>query len=193
LLSSIKRSDKIRTIAASGTLTKKAARQLTCSISQPPITGPIAVVIALNPDHVPIALLQALAFAVDVVGAEDDVLKPKAFPCDPEISLDRHLGNAIGIDRLKGSVFSRRLSRSSVDRRARGVHETLDIVIDAGVDEIGASDDVDFVVVPANMVAQAFRREPGEMKHVDEMVLGKKTFNAIPIENRPLNETGSSV
>ena len=34
---------------------KNAARQLACSTSQPPATGPIAVVIALNPDHVPIA------------------------------------------------------------------------------------------------------------------------------------------
>jgi hypothetical protein len=48
-------SDSAITSAASGTLIKNAARQLTCSISQPPITGPIAVVMALNPDQVPIA------------------------------------------------------------------------------------------------------------------------------------------
>ena len=35
---------------------KKAQRHDACSISHPPITGPIAVVIALKPDHVPIAL-----------------------------------------------------------------------------------------------------------------------------------------
>ena len=40
---------------ASGTLMKNTARQLTCSINHPPPTGPSAVVIALNPDHVPIA------------------------------------------------------------------------------------------------------------------------------------------
>ena len=34
---------------------KKTARHERCSISQPPITGPIAVVIALNPDQVPMA------------------------------------------------------------------------------------------------------------------------------------------
>jgi hypothetical protein len=39
-------SDSAITISAIGTLTKNAARQLTCSISQPPVTGPIAVVIA---------------------------------------------------------------------------------------------------------------------------------------------------
>jgi len=38
-----------------GTFRKNTARQLTCSISQPPMTGPIADVIALNPDQVPIA------------------------------------------------------------------------------------------------------------------------------------------
>src|SRR5258707_2193615 len=54
-LSVMKRIDRTSTIAASGTLRKKTARQLTCSISQPPRTGPMAVVIALNPDHVPIA------------------------------------------------------------------------------------------------------------------------------------------
>ena len=49
------RSDRTTTAAARGTLMKNAERQLTCSISQPPMTGPIAVVIALNPDQVPIA------------------------------------------------------------------------------------------------------------------------------------------
>ena len=38
---------------------KNTARQLTCSISQPPRTGPIADVIALKPDHVPIACPRA--------------------------------------------------------------------------------------------------------------------------------------
>ena len=49
------RSDSTSTMMASGTFRKNTARQLTCSISQPPVTGPIAVVIALNPDQVPIA------------------------------------------------------------------------------------------------------------------------------------------
>lgn len=34
---------------------KKIARQEMCSMSQPPRTGPSAVVIAVNPDHVPMA------------------------------------------------------------------------------------------------------------------------------------------
>ena len=42
-------------MTASGTFRKNTARQLTCSTSHPPLTGPIAVVIALNPDQVPIA------------------------------------------------------------------------------------------------------------------------------------------
>ena len=49
------RSDSTSTTTASGTFRKNTARQLTCSTSQPPLTGPIAVVIALKPDHVPIA------------------------------------------------------------------------------------------------------------------------------------------
>src|SRR5262249_18870636 len=34
---------------------KNAARHVACSISHPPITGPIAAVIEVNADHVPIA------------------------------------------------------------------------------------------------------------------------------------------
>ena len=49
------RSESTSTIRASGTFRKNTARQLTCSISQPPVTGPMAAVIALNPDHSPIA------------------------------------------------------------------------------------------------------------------------------------------
>ena len=40
---------------ASGRFRKKTARQETCSINHPPMTGPIAVVIAVEPDQVPIA------------------------------------------------------------------------------------------------------------------------------------------
>ena len=43
------------TIAANGRLMKKTARHDTCSINHPPRTGPIAAVIAVKPDHVPIA------------------------------------------------------------------------------------------------------------------------------------------
>ena len=49
------RKETSTTTIASGTLKKKAERQLRFSISQPPSTGPTAVVIALKPDHVPIA------------------------------------------------------------------------------------------------------------------------------------------
>ena len=41
------------TAAASGKLMKNAQRQEACSLSQPPRTGPTAVVIAVKPDHVP--------------------------------------------------------------------------------------------------------------------------------------------
>jgi hypothetical protein len=43
-------------MSASGTLMKNTARHDTFSINHPPSTGPIAAVIAVNPDHVPIAL-----------------------------------------------------------------------------------------------------------------------------------------
>src|SRR5579862_1891405 len=43
------------TAAASGTLMKKTQCHEACSTSHPPITGPIAAVIDVNPDHVPIA------------------------------------------------------------------------------------------------------------------------------------------
>src|SRR5579864_1941155 len=43
------------TDAAIGRLMKNAQRQEACSTSQPPRTGPTAVVIAVKPDHVPMA------------------------------------------------------------------------------------------------------------------------------------------
>src|SRR5262249_48548765 len=43
------------TAVARGKLIKNAQRQEACSTSQPPKTGPIAVVIAVNADQVPIA------------------------------------------------------------------------------------------------------------------------------------------
>ena len=43
------------TAMASGTLSRKAARQLMRSMSHPPTTGPMAAVIALKPDQMPIA------------------------------------------------------------------------------------------------------------------------------------------
>ena len=43
------------TAKASGRFRKKTQRQVEYSISQPPMTGPMAAVIAENPDHVPIA------------------------------------------------------------------------------------------------------------------------------------------
>src|SRR3974390_3026391 len=43
------------TTAASGTLRKNAHLHDKCSISHPPRTGPMAVVIAVDPDHVPMA------------------------------------------------------------------------------------------------------------------------------------------
>jgi hypothetical protein len=54
-LSCMNRNDNASTTSASGTFRKNTARQLACSTSQPPLTGPMAVVIALNPDHVPMA------------------------------------------------------------------------------------------------------------------------------------------
>src|SRR6266550_6933394 len=54
-LSGIRHSEMAITAAASGRLTKNAHRQEACSTNQPPRTGPIAVVIAVNPDQVPMA------------------------------------------------------------------------------------------------------------------------------------------
>jgi hypothetical protein len=55
LLSGIRHSEMTITATAIGTLMKNARRQEPCSTNQPPSTGPIALVIAVKPDHVPIA------------------------------------------------------------------------------------------------------------------------------------------
>src|SRR5258708_14821827 len=54
-LSGIRRREMAITATASGRLIKNTQRQEACPSSQPPSTGPIAVVMAVNPDHVPIA------------------------------------------------------------------------------------------------------------------------------------------
>ena len=54
-LSGIRQSEMVITANASGRLMKNIDRQETCSTSQPPRTGPMAVVIVVKPDQVPIA------------------------------------------------------------------------------------------------------------------------------------------
>ena len=56
-------------MTASGTLMKNAARQLTCWISHPPITGPSAVVMDVNPDQVPIARPRSASLKVALMMA----------------------------------------------------------------------------------------------------------------------------
>src|SRR5580693_4973150 len=55
LLSGTRHSASTITAAAMGTLMKNAQRHEACSISQPPSTGPMAMVMAVKPDQVPIA------------------------------------------------------------------------------------------------------------------------------------------
>src|SRR5713226_7087763 len=54
-LSGIRQTEIAITATARGRLMKNTHRHEACSTSQPPRTGPMAVVIAVNPDHVPIA------------------------------------------------------------------------------------------------------------------------------------------
>src|SRR6266404_9367338 len=54
-LSGTRQNEIATTAHAMGTLRKNAQRQEPCSMSHPPRTGPRAVVIAVNPDHVPMA------------------------------------------------------------------------------------------------------------------------------------------
>src|SRR5580693_2389536 len=55
LLSGTRHNESTITAAATGRLMKNAQRQEACSINHPPRTGPRAAVIAVKPDHVPIA------------------------------------------------------------------------------------------------------------------------------------------
>src|ERR1700691_4173581 len=55
LLSGIFQIEMPTTAIASGMLIRKTQRQDACCTSHPPRTGPIAVVIAVKPDHVPMA------------------------------------------------------------------------------------------------------------------------------------------
>src|SRR5207237_10037804 len=44
-----------KTANATGTLRKNTQRHEACCVRKPPSTGPIAAVIEVNPDHIPIA------------------------------------------------------------------------------------------------------------------------------------------
>src|SRR5712692_3364691 len=55
LLSGTRHSESAIATAARGTLMKNAQRQEACSINHPPRIGPMAVVMAVKPDHVPMA------------------------------------------------------------------------------------------------------------------------------------------
>src|ERR1043166_390252 len=57
------------TAIASGTFRKNTARHETCSTSQPPNTGPNAVVIAEKPDQVPIALPRSSSSKQELINA----------------------------------------------------------------------------------------------------------------------------
>jgi hypothetical protein len=68
--------------AATGRLRKKIARQLTCSVSSPPTTGPIASASAETPAHVPIARPRSAGGkALVTIESVAGIMKAAPIPC----------------------------------------------------------------------------------------------------------------
>lgn len=95
----------------------------------------------------------------------------------PQVQLAGVLGDAIGIFRLWYQVLRHRQLVLTVHGDRGRKHETLDAVIDGRIDKVNATDEVVFVIEPANEMAQALRRVSRQMKYVLEVVLRKQALN----------------
>src|SRR5205823_2894576 len=97
----------------SGTFRKNAARQLTCSMSHPPITGPAAAVIELNADQVPIARPRSLSSNVALMMARlPGTRNPAPTPCRARAAI-RMRGDVARPHRTDAAVNSRTPKRNT--------------------------------------------------------------------------------
>jgi hypothetical protein len=131
----MKRSDSASAIRARGRFRKNTARQLTCSISQPPLTGPIAVVIALKPDHVPIARPRSFSSKAALMSARlPGTRKAAPTPCAarPAISVagDVATPHQVRVKRIrpeKDALTAELIAERSADqdRAPRNAHASI--------------------------------------------------------------------
>jgi hypothetical protein len=71
-----------------GTLTRKIQLQSACSISHPPVTGPIAIPMPENPDQMPIAFPRSCAGNVAVrIESVDGMMNAPPMPIRPRVAI----------------------------------------------------------------------------------------------------------
>ena len=67
-------------------------------------------------------------------------------------------------------------------------HEAANLVVDRGVDQVDAAEQVVLVVEPFDEVAQAFGGERREVEDVREAVLVEQTTHELDVQDRSLDE-----
>ena len=150
---------------------------------------------AIHEDTKDVAVLvtEVLALAVDVVRPKDHVVEAEELVARLQLQLDGALRDPVRILGQRGQVLTHGQLVRPVDRDRRGERKTLDIVVDAGVDQVDAAHQVVGVVEPLDEVAQSFRRVGGQMVDVVEAVRIEQAGHEPVIDDRALYESGSWV
>ena len=87
-LSGTRKRPAISATTTTGRLTRKIQLQLACSISQPPVTGPIAIPMPDTPAQIPIALPRSLAGNVAVrIDSVEGMINAPPTPIRPRIAI----------------------------------------------------------------------------------------------------------
>jgi len=137
-------------------------------------------------DHVAIAVADILARAEDVVRPEDDVVEAEQPVGRSQLHLYRVLRNPVRVFRCRNVVFGHRRRRAAVDGNRGGEHERLHPIVDGGVQQIDAAEDVVRVVEAFDERAQAFGSVGGEVIDVIEAALREQ-----PVDERVVHHAAA--
>ena len=139
-------------------------------------------------DDVPIAVADVLALAVDVVRSEDDVRQAELGVAGPQVLLDGELGDAVRVLGRRHQRFVHRHLIRAVDGDRGREDEALDVVVDAGVDQVDAADQVVLVVEAPDEVAESFGGIGGQVVDAADAVLAKEPLDQRRVEDAALDE-----
>src|SRR6266513_779217 len=144
-----------------------------------------------DPDHVAVLVAQVLAFAIDVVRPKDDIVQAEEFMARLQLELDRRFRDAVGILGKRGDVLTHGQLVGAVDGDRRGEGKAADLVVDAGVDQVDAAEQVVGVVEALDEVAEALRRVGGQVIDVVEAVAIEQPVEQLVVDDRTLDEAGA--
>ena len=140
-------------------------------------------------DHVPVAVAEVLALAVDVVRAEDHEVHPEHLFRLPDIHLGSILGDAVRVFRCRRHVLAHRNLVRAVDGHRRGEDEAPHRPgVDRTVDERGRAEEVVGVVEAADERAEPLGGIRGEVVDVVELVLAEEARDEHGVGDRAVVE-----